>query len=258
MKYQVTLPNFEGPLDLLLHLVKKAEVDIYEVSMSDITDQYMAYIESWEKFNLEIASEFLVMAAKLMELKSRELLPRNENVDAKEEDENDEDEIKQDLLQKLAEYRFFKEISNYLQEKEKERMQVYWKEQESFLPGTEDKTPPGSGSLPELVYAFQQVLTYFEKKEKVKTIDMDNVSIEKQKEVVIKQIKQQTDQTLQFMELFNRKKPRIIIIVTFLALLDLVKSGKISITQQNRGSPIWLTLNASHDDITPKSHTYTN
>ncbi len=125
-EYTVKLPAFEGPFDLLFHLIKKAEVDIWSVSIAEITEQYLAYLQSMKELNLEIASEFLVMAATLLRLKSKLLLPRPRQAEVAE----DEDEIfdinsPEELFKRLEEYRRFKEVTPFLAAKEQEQQKIF-------------------------------------------------------------------------------------------------------------------------------------
>jgi segregation and condensation protein A len=126
LEYKIKLPTFEGPFDLLFHLIKKAEVDIWSISIADITDQYLAYLQSMKELNLDIASEFLVMAATLLRLKSKLLLPRPlSDGEQEEEDELFEIHSAEELFQRLEEYRFFKEIARQLQHHEAEQQKIY-------------------------------------------------------------------------------------------------------------------------------------
>lgn len=125
-EYRIKLPTFEGPFDLLFHLIKKAEVDIWSISIADITDQYLAYLQSMKELNLDIASEFLVMAATLLRLKSKLLLPK-QAAEGEQEEEEDLFEIHsaEELFQRLEEYRFFKEVAQYLESREEEQRKIY-------------------------------------------------------------------------------------------------------------------------------------
>lgn len=244
MEYQISLPNFEGPLDLLYHLVKKAEVDIYEISIAEITDQYMEYLNQWEKFNLEIASEFLVMAARLMELKSRELLPKKNLISDNEEDQ--EIDPKQELLNKIVEYKYFKEIANHLKEQERERFQVYWRDNPD-IPDNIDKQEQikvGDLGLYDLLTAFHKVMNKYQRSQEVTTIDTKEVSITEQREVLLQILSSRYNQTIYFEELFQSFSSRLEIVTAFLALLDLVKERKIIISQQDIASPLWIQLSS--------------
>ena len=120
MNYKVTIDKFEGPLDLLLHLIKQAEVDIFDIKISDITNQYLLYISGMKELNLNIDSEYLTMAADLIEMKSRELLPHDE-------DDEDEEDPREELINRLVEYQKYKEICKTFKELEAERHEFFTK-----------------------------------------------------------------------------------------------------------------------------------
>ncbi len=125
-EYTIKLPAFEGPFDLLFHLVKKAEVDIWQISIADITEQYLAYLQSMKELNLEIASEFLVMAATLLRLKSKLLLPRSPKFQEQDEEEElFEINTAEELFQRLEEYRAFKKAAHYLRQMEEDQKKVF-------------------------------------------------------------------------------------------------------------------------------------
>src|SRR6266508_2638979 len=125
-EYKVQFEVFEGPLDLLLYLVKKDEVDIYEVNLTRIATQFIEYIELMRELDLEVAGEFLVMASTLMYIKSRELLPVDQQVQA--EDEDDEEDPRWELIRQLVEYRKFKDVAAKLQQMEERQENIYRRE----------------------------------------------------------------------------------------------------------------------------------
>ena len=123
-KYEIKIENFEGPLDLLCHLIEKNKMDIYDINLNEITEQYIQYLNEMEEMNLEIASEFIVMASTLLYLKSKNLLPKQEN---------DEEEVtEEELIRRIIEYKKFKEISNVLKQNYIETGNRYYKEQEKI------------------------------------------------------------------------------------------------------------------------------
>jgi len=130
------LETFEGPLDLLLHLIDKAEIDIQDISISDITDQYMEYLAAMQELELDITSEFLVMAATLLSMKSRQLLPKPPVTEEPwlTVDEDDDLDPREELIRKLIEYRKFKSVAGQLREKEWDRSQVYTREPTDLTP----------------------------------------------------------------------------------------------------------------------------
>ena len=124
MNYMIEISNFEGPLDLLLHLIKQSEMDIFDIDIEMITKQYLEYIEKMEEFNLNIASEYLVMAAELLEIKSYTLLPKHKN----EVEDDYEDDPRENLISRLLEYEKYKNITTTFKEFEQERMKMYSKD----------------------------------------------------------------------------------------------------------------------------------
>ena len=146
--------EFEGPLDLLLHLLKESKVDIWDIKIVDITDQYLNYIKSMESLNLSIASEYLVMASELMEMKSKMLLPRFQ-----EETEEEEVDPREQLIQKLIEYQKYKDMTKSFKELEEVRHEVYTKTPESLKEYVEEGTVIASDvTLDDLMKAFQKFL----------------------------------------------------------------------------------------------------
>ena len=164
MNYSVEIPEFEGPLDLLLHLIKQSNININEISIDEITKQYLDYINKMEEMNLNIASEYLVMAAELIEIKSNSLLPKKDN----EEDDFEEDP-KEKLINRLIEYEAYKNITNSFKELEEYRHEVYTKERNSLLEYMdEDKKVDYGINLDDLINALNKFL---EKKELKKPLD---------------------------------------------------------------------------------------
>ena len=123
-KYAIKIDNFEGPLDLLCHLIDKNKMNIYDINLSEITDQYINYLKEQEKLNLEIASEFIIMASTLLYLKSKNLLPKQE--------EEEEEITEEELIRRIIEYKKFKEISKVLKEQYKNNSNRYFKLQEDI------------------------------------------------------------------------------------------------------------------------------
>ena len=151
MDYSVKIDAFEGPLDLLLHLIKKSNISIYDISVEEITNQYLDYINKMEELNIDVASSYLVMAASLVELKSKSLLPHKE-----EKEDNDEEELSRDsLINRLVEYQKYKDITSKFKELELERNQIYIKPPENVYNYVSEKiTSEDSVSSELLVEAF--------------------------------------------------------------------------------------------------------
>lgn len=226
MQYQIKLSVFEGPFDLLFHLIEKNEVDIYDIPISLITEQYLEYIESMQRFDLEIASEFLVMAANLISIKARMLLPKPPKID--EADLELEEDPRDALVEKLLEYKKFKLVSEYLKDRESSMSVIYTRpnEEEMFSHLFSEENPLEGITLDSLMNALQEVLERATEKEVTGIVARDEVTIkDKMKEVMRRLFFQQ--EGLAFKELFRPQSTRIEIIVTFMAILELIKLGKI-------------------------------
>ena len=161
---EIRINEFEGPLDLLLHLIKESKMDIMNIEIEKITEQYMNYLALQEKLNLEVASEYLVMAAELLEIKSKLLLPVQ-----KEEDTEEEVDPREELVNRLIEYQTYKDISKVLQEKENLRKEIYTKSPENIRNYIDDEMPiAGDVSLDDLMEAFKK---YLERKKDSKPLN---------------------------------------------------------------------------------------
>jgi len=242
MSYKVKLPVFEGPFDLLFHLVQKQEIDIWSISIAEITDQYLRYLQTMEELNLEIASEFLVMAATLLRLKSKRLLPA---ADSLGEEEDAEDlfaiESTEDLIRRVLEYRLFKEVSAFLQEKEEEQHKVFFRsgggsphvlrvaKQESFWEETEDPE--------KLARLFQDLQ---EKELQENTRHSFSVTEEyglHEKMGFIRKKLRESKRPFYFKSLMERNSLEEIII-TFFALLEMSHQGEVKVWQEQKFGPI--------------------
>ncbi len=233
MAIQVKLQSFEGPLDLLLHLIDKNKVDIYDIPISMITEQYMKYIEEMEKNDLNIMSEFLVMAATLLDIKCRMLLP-------KEEKEEEEEDPREELVARLLEYKMFKYISLELKDRQVDAEKSLFKlpsipEEEEYKEPIDYKKLIGNINLAKLNTIFQSLIR--RQKEKIDPIrsqfgkvERDEVNMEEKIRFVENYGK--THGTFSFRTLFKEQERKIEIVVTFLALLELMKTGVIRIEQK--------------------------
>ncbi|MBU8933418.1 MAG: segregation/condensation protein A [candidate division Zixibacteria bacterium] len=218
--YRVDLPVFSGPLDLLLYLIKKEEVDIYDIPLARVTSQYLKYMELIQELNLDVAGEFVLMAATLIRAKARLLLPR---------DENDPEEIdpREELIMALVEYRKYREASEILREKALLEERNYVPPSPVGKIETKVDLSPGT-SLFELLTAFREVLEA-KRDEAFHSVDAEEISIEDRITVIMGMLKQQEFAT--FPELFSDVPRRIVAIVTFIALLELVRVHRVSIYQ---------------------------
>ncbi len=234
MEYTVTIDNFEGPLDLLLHLIKQSDIDIYNISILDITKQYMEYINKMEEMNLNVASEYLIMAAELLEMKSNMLLPRPKL----EEDEYEEDPREQ-LIKRLLEYEQYKQITNNFKELELSRKEVYTKEPSDLKEFKVEVDESGNGSVDELLLAFQKFL---ERKELDKPLNTKITNKEYSVGVRSNEIRTilKNKKKLYFDELFEEFN-KTYVVVTFLSVLNLARKQELRIEQENNFEKIYLT-----------------
>ncbi|MCA0754466.1 segregation/condensation protein A [Paenibacillus sp. N4] len=226
------LDSFEGPLDLLLHLIDKAEIDIHEISISEITVQYMDYLDAMKELELEVTSEFLVMAATLLAIKSNQLLPKPPVFEEEYEDWQDDGlDPRDELIQKLIEYRKYKQIAEQLREKELERSLVYSKEPEDMSPFLkEEKVNPVEGlHISDLISAFRKALRRATKRNIVATVQRDEMSVKDRIRDIMDVLKQY--ETVRFSRLIRENMDRHEIVVTFLAILELMKMKHIRVFQ---------------------------
>lgn len=230
MEYCVKLDLFEGPLDLLLHLVQKSKIEIADISMATITEQYLDYLDRMRDFDVEIASEFLVMASTLLLIKSRALLPGPD--DLGEDDEDPE----QELRKRLEEYKKYKEISQKLREREERYSNIYHKLPDELIDENEKKNKIlVDGNPHDLIKVLIRLLknersTIF--RERVYPIRRQAVTIQQR----IRELRKLFSITSEcrFTELFRDKYDRSNIIITFLALLEMLKDNQISIYQNKQ------------------------
>ncbi len=227
MRYTVITGEFEGPLDLLLHLIKDANIDIFEIKISEITNQYLNYINKMEELNLNIDSEYLGMAADLMEMKSRELLPRNE-----EENGEEAEDPREELINRLVEYQKYKELSNTFKEMEEERKYLFTKNP-TFLDAFKDDSLKVNNdlSLDDLIKAFAKFKERKEQEKPLNTvITKKEYSVHKRSTEILSKLKKHKQ--IDFEELFE-VFTKDYVVVTFLSILDLAKKGNLEIKQDN-------------------------
>lgn len=240
MDYKVTIDNFDGPLDLLLHLIKKMDISIYDISVEEITKQYLDYINAMKELNLDIASEYLVMASELIEMKSAMLLPKHEI----EEDEYEEDP-KEKLIQRLLEYKRYKELIPSFQELENLRKEEFTKEPSSLddFKIEEGMVIVDDLKLDDLVNALNEFLKRKELEKPLNTkITKKEYSVKK-RNVEIKEVLKKKKK-VEFEELFDVMS-KDYIVVTFLSILDLARKQDICIVQENNFNKIYLSLKES-------------
>lgn len=226
MDYEVKIDAFEGPLDLLLHLIKESKVNIWDIEIVDITTQYLDYIQRMESLNLNIASEYLVMASELIEMKSKLLLPRHQEVEEEEEDPREA------LIQRLIEYQQYKDITEKFKELSDVRKEVYTKIPDSLKEYQEDGVVMNSDvSLDDLVSAFEKFLKRKEKEKPLSTtVTKKEISVEDRRKSIQKIL--HTKKKVDFFELFDVITKEYIV-VTFLAILEMARKSELYISQEN-------------------------
>lgn len=224
--YKVQLEIFEGPLDLLLYLIKKDEIDVYDVSLERITKQYLDYIDTFKMLNIELASEFIVMAANLMYIKSRELLPKEVQPP---EEEAEEDDPRWELIRQLVEYKKFKEAASFLGVQEVKSDEFFVTTPE--LPDLEAPvTGIGQVGIFDLIRAFQRILKRFENTSDFREIVNDRFTVADKIEELLNVVPE--GGRVRFEELFHSASSRGEVIVTFLAMLELIKLNHLQVEQE--------------------------
>jgi segregation and condensation protein A len=226
--YKVKLEIFEGPLDLLLFLIKRDEIDIYEISLARITKQYLEYLQAFKELNIDIAGEFVVMAANLIYWKSRSLLPADQQPP---EDDAEEDDPRWELIRQLIEYKKFKEAAAQLQLRQLEQEKIF--SRAAGAP-TLIATAPlrlGEVGIFQLINAFQTVLKRVAARENLQEIFGENFTVSDKIDEILQNVANRT--SMRFSELFAAAASRVEIVVTFLALLELIRLKQVRALQQD-------------------------
>ena len=232
LPYQVRIENFEGPLDLLLHLIKKNEINIYDIPVAMIAQQYLAYLEAMEELNLNVAGDFLVMAATLLQIKSKMLLPVDETVD----DDEDGPDPREELVRRLLEYKAYKEAARQLDDQEKMWREIFWREQAlSVEEEVEEDLPLDNVSLFDLVDALKDVL---ERNPASRLLEIvpDNLTVRERMNLILETL--EGKDSVSFAALFEGSSHRMVVVVTFLALLELMRLRVARVFQAETFGPI--------------------
>ena len=226
--YQVKLEIFEGPLDLLLYLIKRDEIDIYEISIERITRQYLEYLQAFKELNLDIAGEFVVMAANLIYLKSRSLLP----VDQQPPDEEaEEDDPRWDLIRQLIEYKKFKEAAAQLHVRALERERIFTRDGGATTKTADAPLRLAEVGIFQLIHAFQDVIKRVEARENLQEMFGEHFTVSDKIDIILKRVADGA--SVRFTELFGDIASRVEIVVTFLALLELIRLKQVRAIQRN-------------------------
>lgn len=226
MGYEIRLDVFEGPLELLLHLIEREEIDIYHVPIARLTGQYLEYLEQMQKLDLEVASEFLVMAATLIELKSRALLPSSEGAEPEERSAQREqqEELQRDLVGRLLEYRKFRVGAASLASLRARRLKLYSRVARQNATGARRRIELVGGSLDDLVAAHRAAMVRAARKEAVEEITAEQVTVAEKIAQISQALVEQVD-GVRFGSLVSGAGGRLEMVVTLLALLEMVRLG---------------------------------
>jgi len=239
LDYKVKFEVFEGPMDLLLYLVKKEEVDIYEVNLTKIAREFIEYVDLMREFDIEIAGEFLVMASTLMYIKSKELLPVDQQVQADEDDEGEDP--RWELIRKLVEYKKFKDAADKLGTLEHDQEDVYPRlpaKQDFEMP--EDRGPGLKVSIFDLINAVNDVIKRVEARtHDIRQIEDEHFTVADKINALRERLANQSRFT--FSELFADAAGRNEVVATFLAMLELIRLEQIKINQEDNFGDIVIT-----------------
>jgi segregation and condensation protein A len=224
--YKVKLEVFEGPLDLLLYLIKRDEIDIYDISIERITRQYLEYLQAFNELKIDIAGEFVVMAANLIYLKSRSLLPLDQQPP---EEDAEEDDPRWDLIRQLIEYKKFKEAAAQLHDRALEQERIFTRDSGSVAI-SDAPLPLHEVGIFQLIHAFQEVIKRVEAREDLQEIFGERFSVSDKIEKILERVN--NGAPVRFSELFGQIVSRLEIVVTFLALLELIRLNQVRVLQR--------------------------
>jgi segregation and condensation protein A len=224
--YKVKLEVFEGPLDLLLYLIKQDEIDIYDVSLERITRQYLEYLQAFKELNIELAGEFIVMAANLIYLKSRSLLPVDQQPP---EEDAEEDDPRWDLIRQLIEYKKFKEAATELHLRQLKQERIFAREGSASV--LQEPLRLEEVGIFQLINAFQTVLKRIEARHDVQEIFAERFSVSEKIDIILQRVA--NSERLRFSDLFGDAASRVEVVVTFLALLELIRLKQVRALQKN-------------------------
>lgn len=240
---QLELDVFEGPLDLLLHLINQLEIDIYDIPIAKITSQYLNYLETMKIKQIDLAGEYFVMAASLMRIKSEMLVPRNENQAALDEEDSIEEDPRKPLIDLLLEYKQIKEVVPKFEERQVDRADFFGKEPADLSAYQNRIELKDQGlELADLTKIFHEVLARHRlDTPQATTIESDEITIPEKMKDIFKKLSKTSHQELSFSELLNHRS-RKEIVISFLAILELIKDDQILVSQESISSDILIIL----------------
>lgn len=236
--YRVQLKNFEGPLDLLLFFIKRDELDIYDIPISHITNEFLEYLHVLEELDLDVASEFILMASLLMSIKAKMMLPREDS----EDEEMDESDPRYELVQRLLEYKRYKEMSEKMADMDEETRKQY---RRGYLEADDvEKQATGEAlqdvTMFDLIAAFKKVLQDIERKNVVHHVEKVSTTVEEQAEFVLNRLQEKGRQS--FMEVCSTLRNKIYVVVTFLAVLEMIKEQQINLFLEDDPTKFYIDL----------------
>lgn len=243
MPLSIKITNFEGPFDLLLHLIKKNKMSIYDVKINEITNQYLDIVNEMKDMDLEITSEFIVIAATLLEIKSRELLPKKVN---EEDEEVDEQDVKKQLIEKLIQYRRFKGAAKFLSERENKSGVMFSKKPEIIEDKKEFDINDALKNLTllDLFNLYNEILFVYVSKKNINNeissdFIVDEYRIEDKMEELYRVVVDARNRIV-FSNIIERCESKMEVVVTFLAMLEMIKQRSISIYQERNFEEIYI------------------
>ncbi|NLK44667.1 MAG: segregation/condensation protein A [Tissierellia bacterium] len=241
MEYKIRIDVFEGPMDLLLHLIDKAEIDIYDIPISLITEQFIEYLHKMEELSLEITSDFLVMAATLLEIKSKMLLPHREKIEDNQMELEDVDP-RAELVRRLVEYKKYKHITEKLREMEDIQSKVYYKPKEDVLDTFNDDIELSDLNLEDLLKALNNIIIRRNKEARVldvREIQREEYTLEKCVSIIKERLNR--EKTIYFSNLLDENCTKNEIITYFLSILELINLKHINVVQEEDFSDLIIT-----------------
>jgi segregation and condensation protein A len=248
MSYKVKLQTFEGPFDLLVYLIENAQMSIYDIKISEITSQYLAYIQTMQETDVYVASEFMVLASALIEIKSKMILPRM--VDPGDGSVVEEDP-RTELVERLLEYKRFKQAAEVLEEQEERCSRIYAKPQEDISAYLEEPAEYLRLDLTQFANAFN---LFIQKKQKVDSVRKHYTRIERERarmeeriSYIAGMLKKSIGQVFNFKEFIHNKKDRYDVVVTFVSLLELAKNRIVQVDQKSTYGDIEVTAGQNVD-----------
>ncbi len=246
MSYKIKLDIFEGPFDLLVYLIENARMSVYDIQVSEITDQYMKYIENMKTLDVNLATEFMVLAAELIELKSKMLLPR---MKADGEGVLEEDP-RSSLVQKILEYKRFKAAAELLELQEEQSQRIFTKPKEDLTPYTKEADEYLNLDLNQFVKAFH---LFLQKKKRLEEIRRNYAKVERQKITIESRIeyirnlfRTKEKKRLNFRELLTPESNRYEVVLTFVSLLEMIRQKAVTVRQNVNFGEIYLSLSEKH------------